>query len=154
MLPGAEQLVLAPPRLGLPFLFVERTRFRHADACAFGELAHGLRERQIVELLNEADHVAARLAAEAVEEASLRVDVEAGGLFLVKGTQPKVRLAPTFEPNPVTDDRNDRYLVPHGLDCLLGDHAAVGFTPIPRQGRGPVGGLGDQRVKARLYLSL
>src|SRR3954465_13073014 len=89
----AEQLLLAPARFRLAFLFVERAGFRHRDAGALGELADRLRKGQVVELLDETDDVAARVTAEAVEKAALRIDVEAGGLFLVERAQAEKGLA-------------------------------------------------------------
>ena len=57
------------------------------DADAVGEELDGLAEADVVDLLDEGDHVAALAAAEAVVEAAGRVDVERRGLLVVERAQ-------------------------------------------------------------------
>jgi hypothetical protein len=69
----------------------------------------------------ELDGIAARPAAEAVEEALLRVDAEGGGLLLVDGAEPLVAAAGLAEARVLGGDRHDVRGVAHRLDELGGE---------------------------------
>jgi len=60
---------------------------------AIGQAAQGLHEINVFIFANEGENVAPLVAAEAMKKLALRADVEAGGLFLVKGAR-AVKLAP------------------------------------------------------------
>ncbi len=59
------------------------------DAGALGQHAHGLHKANVLDLLDEGEHVAAASTAEALEDAQVRIDAEGRGFFLVEGTQPE-----------------------------------------------------------------
>ena len=82
---------LGPP-VGL--LLRPRVARRHLQAHLPGEDLDRLHEADVLGLAHEADRIALRMAAEAVVEALLVVDVERGGLFLVeRARRPHVALA-------------------------------------------------------------
>lgn len=57
------------------------------DARALGEAADGFDEGEVFVFLDEGEHVAALVAAEAVEDLAPRVDVEAGRFLAVEGAE-------------------------------------------------------------------
>ena len=75
-----EQLVLEVARL----LFAGGLVEFEGNFGAFGQPADGVHEPDVFVFLDEGEHVAALVAAEAVENLFMRIDVEAGGLFLVE----------------------------------------------------------------------
>ena len=92
------------------------------DADAASECLEGRAEAHLVVLGDEADDVAARAAAEAVEEPLRRRDVEAGRLLLVKGA--RCHELPAFLLELDASLSDDLREVARGfdpLDPLLGD---------------------------------
>ena len=75
-----EQPVLEVARLLFAGVLVEF----EGNFGAFGEPADGVHEADVFVFLDEGEHVAALVAAEAVENLPVRIDVEARRLFLVK----------------------------------------------------------------------
>ena len=80
LLVNLEQLVLEMARLLFAGVLVEF----QGNFGAFGQPADGVHEPDVFVFLDEGENVAALVAAEAVENLFMRIDVEAGGLFLVK----------------------------------------------------------------------
>jgi hypothetical protein len=94
---GRPELLLEPFRRRLdrvaerlaPLLArgVLRRRARHLEPGFLGKALHRLREAKVVDAHREADDVAMRAAAEAVEEALVVVDEEARALLVVEGAE-------------------------------------------------------------------
>jgi hypothetical protein len=82
-------------------------RLLDGDARALGEHAHRLGEGAALDLHDEVDGAAALLAAEAVEEAALGVDVEARRLLLVEGAEAGERAAATRELDRLADEGDE-----------------------------------------------
>ena len=55
--------------------------------CAFRQPAHGVHEADVFVIFDEGKNVAAFVAAEAMKDLLVRIDVEAGRFFLVKRTE-------------------------------------------------------------------
>src|SRR5581483_8861645 len=77
------------------------------DAGALGEAAHGVHERDALELLDEGEDVAALVAAEAVKNLALGIDVEAGRLLAVEGAERGEIGAGALEGHVGADDIDD-----------------------------------------------
>ena len=71
------------------------------------EHAHGVAERRVLELLHEGDDVAAGAAAEALEEAAIRVHVKRRRLLGVKRAESDEVVAPLFERHVLPDKARD-----------------------------------------------
>src|SRR6185436_6426057 len=80
---------------------------RHGHAGPLGEPPHGFQERQLLLQFDELHHVALRVAAEALEEAFVRVDVKRRRLLGVKWTESLPRRTRLPEGRDVTDDGDD-----------------------------------------------
>jgi hypothetical protein len=99
---------------------------------ALGERAYGLRERIALDLLEEAKRVAALLAAEAMVEARVRIDIEARRLLLVKRTEADEPPSPLLEGRDALGDDGDKIrAVAHERDRVLRNH-----RPAPDRSRG------------------
>ncbi len=83
LLVNLEQLVFEMARL----LFAGGLIEFEGNFGAFSQPADGVHEADVFVFLDEGEHVAALVAAEAVKNLFMRIDVEAGGLFLVKGAE-------------------------------------------------------------------
>ena len=80
LLVNLEQLVLEMARLLFAGVFVE---FK-GNFCAVGETAHGIHETDVFVFLDEGENIAPLVAAKAMKNLPVRIDVEARRLFLVK----------------------------------------------------------------------
>ena len=80
---------------------------RHRNPGAAAELLHRFDEADLLRLHHEPEHVAARLAAEAVVELTLGMDRERRGLFTVKRTQAHEVPADALERHRLGDDLDD-----------------------------------------------
>src|SRR5690606_25687964 len=108
-----------------------------------GESLDRLHERQAVDLLQEADRVAALTTAEAVPHLAGRVDVERRGLLVVEGAEPlEGARTGTFEGDVGRDHVVDARLVAHLGDVVVTDPASHGgeSTAAPRTPAGGAGG--------------
>jgi hypothetical protein len=77
------------------------------DAGAFRETADGFDEGEIFEFLDEGEDVAALVAAEAMKDLAVGIDVETGGLFLVEGAERHEVRAGAFQGDEGADDIDD-----------------------------------------------
>jgi len=107
------QRSVAPP------LFGGRVHFRKRDADLLREHPHGVLKADLLVQLEELEHVAAGAAAEAVEEAFVRMDDEGRRLLAVKRTVALVRRAGTLERYVLLDDGEDVRLHAQVVDELL-----------------------------------
>ena len=113
LLVDLQQLVLEMARLLFAGVVVEFERnFR-----ALGQPAHGVHEADVLVFLDEGEHVAALVAAEAVENLLVRIDVEARRLFLVKRAERGEVRAGLFQRQIRADDIHD---VAGGADAFEG----------------------------------
>ena len=103
LLVDLEQLVLEMARLLFDGGLVEF----QGDLRAFGQPADGVHEPDVFVFLDEGEHVAALVAAEAVENLFMRIDVEAGRLFLVKRAEGGEVGARLFQRQIRADDVHD-----------------------------------------------
>ena len=94
--------------LPLGALTLLRRGARHFETGLGGEPLHRLRKGEILGLHGEADHVAMRAAAEAMEEALVLDDVERGRLLLVEGAETRELVALADQPHPAADHRGKR----------------------------------------------
>ena len=76
---------LQQPFLEMPRLLLAGVLFiLQRDLGPVGQPPHRLREINVLVFLDEGEHVAALVAAEAMEDLAVGIDVEAGALLLVK----------------------------------------------------------------------
>ena len=109
--------------------------FDDLDTHTSRQLPDRLHERQPGNFLKELDGVAGRAATEAMIEAALLVDVEAGRLFLVEWAEPDVAAAALLELHALADKRNDPRLLSDTVDGLLPDHSKLGIPQNEREPR-------------------
>src|SRR6478736_2513137 len=114
LLPAASFRLLPALRLG--------ARLDDLNSGALGEFTHGLGELEALDALHELDGIARLVAAEAVIEAALGVDVEAGCLLLVERTHADMTAAALLQPDGLPDQLYDPNLPPHAVEGLLSDH--------------------------------
>ena len=98
-----EQLILEMPR----FLRAGRVLKFQRNLCALGQPPHGVHEADVLVILDEGEHVAALVAAEAMENLLVRIDVEAGRFFLVERTERGEVRAVFFQRHIRADDIHD-----------------------------------------------
>ena len=110
---NVEQLILEMPR----FLRAGRVLKFQRNFRALREPAHGVHEADVLVFLDEGEHVAALVAAEAMEDLLVRIDVEARRLFLMKRAERGEVRAGFFQRQIRADDVHD---VAGGADLLAG----------------------------------
>ena len=101
--------------VNLEELILDVTRFLSAGAlihlqrnlCAFGEPSHGIHEADVLVFLDECEHVAAFVTAEAMEDLFVWLDVEAGRLLFVKGAERSEVSTSTLQRQIATNDIHD-----------------------------------------------
>ena len=94
------------------------------DAGLGGQPLDRLREGEVVDLHDEVEGVAALLAAEAVEQALARADLEGRGLLVVEGAEAlEVAAARVAQLEVLGDDGVDRDRVPYRLHVVVIDPA-------------------------------
>jgi hypothetical protein len=96
---------------------------RDLDPHLAAQGAHRLGEGEVLHLHQERDGVAALLAAEAVEAAAIRADVEGRGLFVVEGTEAFVVGTRLLQRDEASDQADDVDAIADLLDGLFGDPA-------------------------------
>ena len=98
-----EQLVLEMARL----LFTRRIFKFQRDARALRQPPHRIHELNILDFLDEVEHVPALATAETMENLALRIDVEAWRLLLVKRAEGHEVHARTLERHIGADNVHD-----------------------------------------------
>ena len=100
--------------------------------CALGKPADGVHEADIFVFFDERKNVAAFMAAEAMKNLAVRVDVEAGRLFLVKRTEGGEIGSGAFELEIGADDVDDVTGVADAFESCLGEtgHALGACAPL------------------------
>src|ERR1041384_8269331 len=93
------QLLLAAPGLRLLLALRLGAGLDDLDASSLGEFANSLREFEALDALHELDGIARFMAAEAIVEAALRVDMEARRLLLVEGAHADVAATALLQPD-------------------------------------------------------
>jgi len=116
------QLLLTAPGLCLLLALGLRAGLDDLNAGAFAQGTHGLAELQPLDALHELDRVARLMAAEAIVEAALRVDMEARRLLFVEGAHADVAATALLQPDGLPDQLYDPNLPPHAVEGLLSDH--------------------------------
>ena len=113
--------------IGLRQRRVVAARLLDLDPRAFGEGTHRFRKRVSLMFDQEVDCAPRFFAAEAVEEAAVRVHVEARRLLLVERTQAHERAPAALQRRYcLLDDRKDVRPFTNERDRLLGDHSDLG----------------------------
>jgi len=93
------------------------------DAALRGQRAHGLGEAQVFVLHQERERVPTTVAAEAVEDLPLRMDVEGGRLLVVEGAEALEAATGLAERDVTADEIDDVDAGSDRFDRLLGDPA-------------------------------
>jgi len=117
---GIVQILVRLHRRAMPVRLV----FLHLDAHAVGQHPHRFGKGQPLGLHHEADGVPLLVAAEAVEEPALVVDVEARRLLLVEGTQPGERTPLAGELHRLADDSGDVSVLAYLVYGVRRDHCS------------------------------
>ena len=108
------------------------------DACALGQPFHGLHEINVLIFLNELEHVTPGVAAEAVINLPLRIDIEARSFLLVKRTQRHVIAAGALQGKVIADHIDNvagrANLLDRGLRNAPGHSARVDYSPTAIRG--------------------
>ena len=112
---------------------------------AFGQPAHGVHEADVFVFLDEGEDVAALVAAEAVENLLVRIDVEAGRFFLVKRAKRGEVGAGAFQRQIRADDIHD---VAGGADVFEGCGEEIRPCAIIGAPRRSIADVDDRRVFA------
>ena len=143
-----EQLVLEMAR----FLRAGRVFKFQRNLRALGQPAHGVHEADVFVFLDEGEHVAALVAAEAVEDLLVRIDVEAGRLFLVERAERGEIRAGFFQRQIRADDIHD---VAGGANSFAGGGGKKTGHGATRSGmRGLFGIAGVELISSTERLSL
>src|SRR5690625_570438 len=118
---GQEVLLRQPvDGYGIAALPVSRCRRSHFDTCTLAKVPQRLRERDALRTHHEVVNVTLGLAAEAVEEALVAVDVEGRGLLVVNRAQ-ALQLAPSGR-------LESHLLADHLGDVKAGPYLLLGLT--------------------------
>src|SRR5690606_38760046 len=130
-----ERLNLAAAGLLLPALCFG-ARFGDGYAVALGKRTQGFDEAQPLGFLDELDGIPRDVAAEAVIEAALFVDVKARSLFLVERAEPDVASAAARKFYRFTDELDDVGPLADAFDRVLTDHlrSLTAYSPLAKPG--------------------
>src|SRR5262249_30627376 len=102
-----------------PAVFVPFDELRQADACLLREHLHRFGEADLLVQLEELEHVAADVAAKAMEEPLVRVDVKRRRLLAVKRTEALEGPAHALQRYVLLHDRDDVRLQAEVVDEAL-----------------------------------
>ena len=122
-----------------PFLRLARRGVVELDPGLRGEVLDRAGKIEVLDLLDEREHVAALVAAEALVAPRLFTDVERTALLGVERAEPDPVPSDPFQGDVLLDGVDDRHRRPQPFDVLVDDpHAVVNVVPRLSHGAGPV----------------